>query len=104
MREFKGEFIGNSSPAPTKYEVSTSDFKEKKFASKNLPRDMRVCPMVSKHQLSMPNVSPQAYMGSANFIKDNKASVYFGSRAARNIDVRQYAQQNHQSVSKGQLF
>ena len=58
MREFKGEFVGNASPPPTKYDVKNqSDFKEQKFPSK-MGRDMRICPMVSKHQLSMPNVSP----------------------------------------------
>ena len=49
MREFKGEFIGNSSPPPTKYDVNQSDFSKQKFGSKNMPRDMRICPMVSKH-------------------------------------------------------
>jgi hypothetical protein len=34
MREFKGEFVGNSSPPATKYEVAHSDFKESKFDSK----------------------------------------------------------------------
>ena len=88
MREYKGEFIGNYSPPATKYNVNQSDFHTEKFVSKTQPRDMRICPMVSKHQLSMPNVSPQAYLGTADFIKQNKASSFFGSRAARNIDVR----------------
>ena len=26
MREFKGEFVGNSSPPPTKYHAEVSDF------------------------------------------------------------------------------
>ena len=49
MREFKGEFVGNSSPPPTKYDLNQSDFSTQKFGSKNMPRDMRICPMVSKH-------------------------------------------------------
>jgi hypothetical protein len=34
MREFKGEFIGKSSPSPNLYQVSSSDFDVPKFSSK----------------------------------------------------------------------
>ena len=50
--------------------------------------------MVSKHQLSIPDVSPQAYVDidvNSGFKRDRNNSQLFGTRAARNIDVRMYA-------------
>ena len=93
-REYAQEFTGKYSPAPSAYVARKSQFEGPGHGSKTQGRLERVCPMVSKHQLSIPNVSPQSYLdGNVNtgFKLDRNNSKMFGTRAARNIDVRMYA-------------
>jgi len=53
MREYKSEFMGRDSPAPTAYNMhlkkGASDFHIKKEDCRTAPRDERICPIVSKH-------------------------------------------------------
>ena len=62
-KHFKGEFVGQDSPGPFRYEAVNPHHKIEKPVtdSKSMPRDLRVCPIVSKHQLKMPDVSPLTY-------------------------------------------
>eukprot|EP00356_Strombidium_inclinatum_P010400 CAMPEP_0170508520 /NCGR_PEP_ID=MMETSP0208-20121228/62582_1 /TAXON_ID=197538 /ORGANISM="Strombidium inclinatum, Strain S3" /LENGTH=84 /DNA_ID=CAMNT_0010791463 /DNA_START=1582 /DNA_END=1833 /DNA_ORIENTATION=- len=76
-REYQTEFLGIDSPAPTKYNShlkrGASDFHIKREESKTVAREERICPIVSKHQLSIPNVSPSAYLDihfRSEFLKD----------------------------------
>ena len=112
QREYSSEFKGIDAPPATKYNPDQGQkdilcWDGNAHENKTQPRDQRVCPMVSRHQLSIPAVGPQSYVGIYNqseFLKNRNNSTHFGSRAIRNTDVRQYAQQNHQKVSKGLLF
>jgi hypothetical protein len=95
--EYKKEFIGRDSPAPTKYDPHvlplTTFFSVKKEDYRTIPREARICPIVSKYQLSLTNVSPHKYLDNNSqslFRLNKKNSPHFGSRAARNLDVRLY--------------
>jgi len=85
------EFKGKDSPSPTSYQKMIMS--RKKYDSKTIPRDERICPIVPKIQFEMTNISPQRYQNMNNLtsFKDNsiakKNSKYFGTRAARNVDV-----------------
>jgi len=59
-REYGLEFRGKDLPSLAQYQEPQAE-EPHKFASKSLPRDERICPMVSKHQLGLANVSPQRY-------------------------------------------
>lgn len=62
-KEYRREFVGKDSPPPTTYDpVDPIKFqKVKKDESKSMSREVRVCPIVSKHQLRMPDVAPNSY-------------------------------------------
>ena len=45
------------------YDTLKSDFDKPYFDGKNQSREPRKCPIVSKHQLSIPDVSPGSYVG-----------------------------------------
>ena len=62
---------------------------------------------MNKHQKSMTNIGPSNYQGDKFMKMTSSTSVlkptssYFGSKAYRNIDVRNYSQLNHKSIAKG---
>ena len=56
-KEFISEMKGRESPPPGTYETNTFLFDSLKHTAKTLPRDERVCPIVPKMQLKIPNIS-----------------------------------------------
>lgn len=97
--EFRGTDappVGSYDPVPVYGNIGMKPVLESKVS-----RETRGNIFVNKYKLSIPYVAPNTYQRVDLMTDFKKKTGYFGSRAARNTDVRMYAQQNHKQVQRG---
>merc|ERR1712076_222500 len=94
-RDYSVEFRGRDSPPVGIYDPVLGNMGKKPlFESKSMPRCVRGNIFVSKFKLSIPYVAPNTYQ-KVDLMSDFKKKTgpgHFGSKAARNTDVRMFAQ------------
>ena len=90
VKEFTSVLMGKDSPPPTKYQTVMHRPELTKHVSKTMSRDPRSCPFLQKETLKYTHIAPDSYQKNDSTFGQKKGS-YFGTKAARTIDVRLFA-------------